>query len=434
MRRNSDIFVIGGGLAGLLAACRIARAGRTVHLVEAGRTLGGRARATALATTTANVGPHALYAAGHLAAALATLGVRVSGGRPAAGAAIWSGSESPLPAGPATLLRSRLLPGRSKWAFLRAVAALRRADARKVTSLTVAAALERLTDDRHVRTLLAALVRLATYVHAPDLMSAEIAWTQLQLALRGGVRYVDGGWQALVDGLATCARAQGVRVETGRRVARVTVERGGPRVHLPGGAWRDAAAVVVATGPRRAARLLADVLDPATLSPPASVHAACVDLVLEGPPPAPPHLVLGIDVPHYLSVHSAYANLGPPDRHLVSCAAYLPPNATADAGRAALADLETWVAALRPSWQHRIVAIRRMPHLPVVPLLPRAADGGFAGRPRHDLLAAAGIFLAGDYVGAHGHLADAAAASAKAAADDVLAILGPSARAAGGAR
>jgi hypothetical protein len=53
--------------------------------------------------------------------------------------------------------------------------------------------------------------------------------------------------------------------------------------------------------------------------------------------------------------------------------------------------------------------------------LPRAADGGLPGRVPVAL--AENIFLAGDWVGGEGMLADAAAASAAEAAQKVLARL-----------
>jgi predicted NAD/FAD-dependent oxidoreductase len=47
---------------------------------------------------------------------------------------------------------------------------------------------------------------------------------------------------------------------------------------------------------------------------------------------------------------------------------------------------------------------------------PTAAGGGLTGRPSVDALGLPGVYLAGDWVGAEGLLADAAAASGIAAA------------------
>ena len=56
-----QVTVIGGGLAGLVAACEAAEAGAPVRLLEARRQLGGRAKSLT-GPYAANHGPHALYA------------------------------------------------------------------------------------------------------------------------------------------------------------------------------------------------------------------------------------------------------------------------------------------------------------------------------------------------------------------------------------
>ena len=53
----------------------------------------------------------------------------------------------------------------------------------------------------------------STYSNAPEHASAGAALRQVQLAFEHNVYYLDGGWKTLVDGLATAARAAGVRVQ-----------------------------------------------------------------------------------------------------------------------------------------------------------------------------------------------------------------------------
>src|SRR5688572_14207897 len=59
------VTVVGGGLAGLVAAITAAEAGSSVDLHEAHPMLGGRARSTQ-GPFVANLGPHALYCDGPL--------------------------------------------------------------------------------------------------------------------------------------------------------------------------------------------------------------------------------------------------------------------------------------------------------------------------------------------------------------------------------
>jgi hypothetical protein len=55
--------------------------------------------------------------------------------------------------------------------------------------------------------------------------------------------------------------------------------------------------------------------------------------------------------------------------------------------------------------------------------LPLACDNGLSGRPAAHALENANVFLAGDWVGPTGMLADASAASAQSAAQHALAAL-----------
>jgi phytoene dehydrogenase-like protein len=62
--------------------------------------------------------------------------------------------------------------------------------------------------------------------------------------------------------------------------------------------------------------------------------------------------------------------------------------------------------------------IRRqyLPRIEAVGALPTAAGGGFAGRPGHRVPGIDHLYVAGDWVGPEGFLADASLASARRAA------------------
>src|SRR5262249_3615300 len=59
MSVRSDVVIVGGGLAGLTAACYLARAGREVELLERASAIGGRAATRRKGDFSLNLGPHA---------------------------------------------------------------------------------------------------------------------------------------------------------------------------------------------------------------------------------------------------------------------------------------------------------------------------------------------------------------------------------------
>src|SRR5919198_961571 len=76
---RTDVAVIGGGLAGLTTAAYLARAGRSVTLLEKASKLGGRAITTEQHGFLFNRGIHAFYQTGSGEAVLNELGVLYSG-------------------------------------------------------------------------------------------------------------------------------------------------------------------------------------------------------------------------------------------------------------------------------------------------------------------------------------------------------------------
>ena len=368
-----DTAVIGAGLAGLVAANRLADAGRSVIVVDGLGASGGRARTSLLADHLVNQGPHALYVGGHADRALQRLGIPVEGGAPPTRGTrgLYDDRLHLLPAGPVSLLRTSLLSPVEKMTVGALLARLPRLDPVPLDDVTVDDWIDSVTRREAVRNLLAALFRLATYVNCPELLSAGAALRQLSMAVDDGVLYLHGGWQTLVDGLTTRAETAGVVFRYDGSVTGVLGES--PRLAIRT-ATEDLSArttIVAAGGPETAERLTGATGLVEAAGPPTRV--AVLDLALDHQPDH--RFVLGIDHPVYFSVHGPPARLAPDGQAAASAVRYLHPGADdpADENRSALEDIAAACGV-------QAVATRR-PLPPRHDRRPRHPVGG-AGRPR----------------------------------------------------
>ncbi|MQA02930.1 MAG: NAD(P)-binding protein [Streptosporangiales bacterium] len=202
-----DVTVVGGGLAGLVAAITAAEAGAQVRLYEAHSQLGGRARTTDGAYL-ANDGTRVFYSDGPhwawlnqrgLAEPAAALGAREL----TRGVFRHDGRMRRTP--PAGLLRA------ARHRRLRAPVD-RDFHSWSVEHLGLAAT-------RAVE----GFAGILTYDANPGRLSAEFVWTRFLRVARPAPRYVIGGWQAVVDRLAAHAEQLGVHLETGSRITTVPV-------------------------------------------------------------------------------------------------------------------------------------------------------------------------------------------------------------------
>lgn len=413
---NPDVVVVGGGLAGLVAACSAARAGARVTLLERLSEPGGRARTRDDRSFRFNMGPHALYTLGAGIGVLRGLGVEPSGRPPAISGALARrrGRLHALPGGIASLLLTGLLGPGAKLEAMRWLASLGRLDAAAFDAVPLCAFTGEELRHEATRELVHALVRLTSYANDPERMSAGAALRQIQHGLRG-VLYLHGGWQSLVDALRDVALRAGVHIRTSARAVRLDHDGRAREVVLASGERIPATAVVLAAGPAEVSALVDGGQHPELArhaKGSAPVRAASLEVGLSQLP-RPRHLIaLGIDEPTYFSVHSAWAELAPQGAALVHVARYLAPDEAAE--RAGLeAELEDLLDAMQPGWRAHVVTRKLLRDLVVVHELPRASTGGLAGRPPSRVPGIEGLFLAGDWVGPVGMLADAALVSGR---------------------
>lgn len=419
--RTADVVVVGGGLAGLTVANLLSRAGRRVTLLERSHAIGGRAATASEEGFHLNLGPHAWYVGGPGTAILEGLGIQLSGNRPkpAANFALAGGRIHAMPIGFVSLLTTDLLGMHGKFEAARALASISRLDPAAHDHITVDAWLRTIPDPR-ARQVVGMLMRIAAYTDAPQLLSAGTALYALQTVIRRGVRYLHGGWGAIVEQLAVRARDSGVEILTSSPAAAVLhdgLQAAG--VRLDDGRMLRAGEVVLAADPSVVRRMTAD-LPGGGLGNLIPSRAAVLDLALDAYPNPKVIAAFGVDRPLYFAVHSASADLAPVNGAVVHAAKYLNPDVETDP-RDDERELEALMDMLQPGWRPHVRVRRYLPRMVVTHAIPTAAGGGFRSRPAVDGVGLRGLYLAGDWVGREGTLANAAVASAARAAQRILA-------------
>lgn len=210
---STQITVIGGGLAGLTAAIAAAEAGAPVHLFEAHRTLGGRGRATS-APYVAHDGAHVFYADGPHYKWLKKRGFVADLGWPGPGG--WAGLGFRVGG------RVRKLP---PLGVVRAQARARLTAPVDVDFRSWASS--RWGDTTAER--IANAISVVTYDADTGRLSAAFVWELFQRVLGPNipaVRWVRGGWQRVLNDMATRATELGVVIETESRIDELPT--GGP--------------------------------------------------------------------------------------------------------------------------------------------------------------------------------------------------------------
>ena len=416
---SADVIIIGGGLAGLTTAALLASSGKTVTLFEhSSREIGGRARTAEIDGFYFNQGPHALYLTDATDTILKELGITYTGGIPAGKGYLISGGKKREIAGD----YSSWLTGKSDEGSKFFISPTN-IDFSQLESVTEQEWLDKNIHDINDAEIIKTIIRLNTYANDPDIQSIGPVLHQIYVASRaGGVMYLDGGWQTLIDGLLTVAKNANARIVMGKKAIRVKRnDSSGWQVLLDNKTEVSAKIVVIAAGPNDAYSLFDDNERPEVLFKAAKeakpIRLVCLDVALSSLPDKDTLFALGVDRPLYFSVHSAYAKLAPKDGALIHVAKYLG-TSIQPKPREDQPELEEFLDLLQPGWRQVLVKKRPLPNMVVSNALVTAADGGLGGRP--DTKIADNLYIVGDWVGKEGIVSNASVASAKRASQQIL--------------
>jgi glycine/D-amino acid oxidase-like deaminating enzyme len=415
--RECDIIVVGGGIAGLVAAAFASKGGANVVLLEASPEFGGRARTRVVSGYHFNQGAHAFYRGGSLDNALRDLSIVVTGNLPnlADRSFLYDNKLHRAPYSEAGLAATTLLSEAEKSEMASLLRRLRDRSIPTPPGLSLRDALEGLSRSSMVRAVLAAMVRLTSIVHAPDTAEGRPLFDQLSAGLTRRALYLDGGWGTMIDGLRSACGSLGVGLRSDCRA--VLVERGTAWcVTLADGTALTARAVILAVNPTQATGLCPSLKDLPGATGVVPAKAACLDIGLARLPRPDILFALGVDRPLYFSVHSAAARLAPEGAALVHTMRFLEPDERPDRGQL-ISELEEFMDLTQPGWRDHERARQFLPAIPVMSSIPLAETGGMSGRPGIVVPYAEGLFIAGDWVGSVGLLADAAAGSGRAAGE-----------------
>ena len=219
--KEEDIVIIGGGIAGLTAATFLARAGKSVTILERYSESGGRARTSLSNGFYLNQGPHAVYPAGPGVQILKELGINYTGKSVTTDGyyVLKQGQKYPMPIGLSRLFTTRLLKGlQSKIEAIRFFATLNRIDPGKIQNISFQNWIDQKIHNSDVKALVKMGARIATFANDAEIQSAGSTLSQLQIAYAGGAMYIDRGWQTLVNGLSAAAVRANVKILTGKTV------------------------------------------------------------------------------------------------------------------------------------------------------------------------------------------------------------------------
>lgn len=419
--KKYDAAVIGGGLAGLIAALDLAEAGKTVAVLEKSNRMGGRAITVNKNGALFNLGGHALYRGGEAYEILQSHGVKLAGKKPSTkGWAIWGNKVLPMPGDATGMMSSALLSWSGKMELVGLILKIAKTRVNLIRRITLRDWAEKEIRDPMVRHIFYSLCRTSTYAQDPDYQLADPVLRQVQRVLKSGVLYLDGGWQTIVDQLREKATQRGVDFLPNKTVAEIQHEDGAVRrIRFADDALMDVSHVISTVSPADTFRITRDAENTVLRrwkEEARPAMAACLDLGLRKLPVPDHNFALGVDQSVFFTNHSRAAKLSEDGTIVVHLMKYNGPGECDP--KADLSLLEQTMSLLQPGWEKEVVARQYLPNIAVVHDHVHLGRSEISVGPSVPEIS--GLYVAGDWA-SHGEmLADAAVASGRRAARQIL--------------
>ncbi|PGV58181.1 dehydrogenase [Bacillus cereus] len=416
-----DVAIVGGGLAGLTASIYLAKAGRKVIVLEKSSRFGGRGMTINKNGICLNLGAHALYRGGAAFLTFNELGLNLPGGMPSTKAhGIWKGDVFTIPTDFRSILSTPLLSWSAKVQFSRLMIHLRNVDVGEVPQMSLTTWAENEIKDPMVRNIFYALCRTTTYTYAPTIQLASSVLKQIQLSMKEGVFYVDGGWETIITKLRDLANDVGVQFLASKHVLEVEHCEGIQKIRCSDDEVFEVDAVVVTTPPKEACKIIKGAEGTrlyrwSEQSVPVTV--AALDIGLRRLTNPIHHFALGLDQPVFFTNQSRAAKLSEDGAIVVSLIKYHNPMLEINHFHDDQEQLENTMELLHPNWKREVVAKQYLPKITVVHDFHHIDR---VEKPGPNIPEMPGVYVAGDWAGHDEILADAAVASGKRVALHIL--------------
>ncbi|WP_078555268.1 phytoene desaturase family protein [Bacillus alkalicellulosilyticus] len=421
MTQKWDVVIIGGGLAGLVAANYLTRNNLSILVLEKNKNVGGRARTDHIRQQYFNLGPHALYKKGKAKSILEELNIQLSGKSPKIGGILVENQlEYIAPLSPLGLLTSNFLSWKERIEWAKVLMKVMSIDNEKVVLQTYERWVQQTTRSENVQSLLYLLGRLATYCHSPNKVSAKVMLIHLKAALNG-VLYLDKGWQTIIDQLHNNSVVSGIQFQTRKNVKQIVpIEQDHIKIVLSDGEVIVGKNVLCTVEPKELNQMLGEkspFSQSDSFTKMESVKGSTLDVALTQLPNPKKVFAMGIVDPLYFSVHSNNALLSDDAKSIVlHVFKYQSPTDNKE-WKKVKCELEQFLEKIQPGWKSYVITSRFIPQITVNQRLPQVGDEQMLQCSKNKI---PGLYIAGDWASPYSILSEGAVTSGKQAAEEII--------------